>query len=643
MTILAAAFKEKGMYKAYYNGILFYDPRIDELALLNPVVELEENKAGSFSFTIMPENPAYDHIKMRKTVIEVYNDDQLVFAGVPVERTEDFYKQREIYCEGELTYLNDSIQRQAKYQNMTVRGLLEKYINHHNAQVEATKQFRVGMVTVKDNNDSLYRFTNMQSTMMELKEDFVDDLGGFFRIRHVNGVKYIDYLDDSQNTNRQIIKLGKNLIDYSSNIDSSEIATAIIPLGKKLETAAVEGLETRLDIKSVNNGLDYVHSSEAVNEFGWIYKVVEWDDVTEAENLKKKGEQYLSDTQFENMIIEAKAVDLGWTSQEIEHFKLSDKIRVVSKPHGLDRYFRLTKQTLHLDAPEKDTITLGKNEKRTLSARNNQASYAIKKAMESITPVPDIIKQATQNATELITNAMGGFVYKTNNELYIMDTNDPDTATKVWRWNINGLGYSSTGVKGPYGLAMTMDGSIVADYITTGILNAIEINNGNGTFKVTKDGKLTATSGTIAGWNIGPSGIYKDIAVVGTSTVYRVYFQPPINNSSPEKTWVLSCQKSEDSGKTFSGIFVLYADGSAVFGKGNTQINADGSANFCNNTVKIAPSGLICGNVQTTGNMFCDASYVCQGRYGVTTQIKDGNGHILYFTGGIFTGFGADA
>lgn len=495
------------MYKAYYNGILFYDPRIDELALLNPVVELEENKAGSFSFTIMPENPAYDHIKMRKTVIEVYNDDQLVFAGIPIERTEDFYKKREIYCEGELTYLNDSIQRQAKYQNMTVRGLLETYIDYHNAQVEETKQFRVGIVTVKDNNDSLYRFTNMQSTMMELKEDLIDDLGGFFRIRHEDGEKYIDYLEDSQNTNRQIIKLGKNLIDYSSNIDSSEIATAVIPLGKKLEVAAVEGLETRLDIKSVNNGLDYVCSNEAVNEFGWIYKVVEWDDVTEAANLKKKGEKYLSDTQFENMIIEAKAVDLGWTSQEIEHFKLSDKIRVVSKPHGLDRYFRLTKQTLHLDMPEKDTITLGKNEKRTLSARNTQTSYAIKKAMESITPTSDIIKQAAQNATELITNAMGGYVYKTNNELYIMDTNNPETATKVWRWNINGLGYSSTGVKGPYGLAMTMDGSIVADYITAGTMYADRIKGGTLTLGGSSNAngllKIVDASGNVIGsWGV---------------------------------------------------------------------------------------------------------------------------------------------
>ena len=83
--------------------------------------------------------------------------------------------------------------------------------------------------SVTDNNNSLYRYTNMNSTMQELKEDLVDDLGGYFRIRHKDGVKYIDYLADSMNTNSQVIRLGENLIDFKSNIDSSEIATAIIP------------------------------------------------------------------------------------------------------------------------------------------------------------------------------------------------------------------------------------------------------------------------------------------------------------------------------------------------------------------------------------------------------------------------------
>lgn len=454
------------MYKVLCDNTLMYDPRIEELALINPVVELEENKAGSFSFKMPPEHPLYSSVKRRKSVMQVYQDDELLFSGMCIEVKEDFYKRKDIYCEGELSYLNDSVQRPNRYQDVSVRGLLEAYILNHNAQVEEEKRFTVGMVTVTDNNNSLYRYTNMNSTMQELKEDLVDDLGGYLRIRHKDGVKYIDYLADSMNTNSQVIRLGENLIDFNSNIDSSEIATAIIPLGNLLEEEIVEGLQTRLTIEEVNDGKDYVYSPEAVENFGWIYKTVTWDGVTVPSILKSKGQKYLSDIQFENMVIEAKAIDLHIVDHETERFKLSDQIRVVSKPHGLDRYFRLTKQTINICSPENDTITLGKEERLSLSAKTASANEEIKKAIEKITPASNILNQAVENATQLIANAMGGYVLKNENELLIMDTNDIETATKVWRWNINGLGYSSNGYNGPYKTALTMDGRFVASAIT---------------------------------------------------------------------------------------------------------------------------------------------------------------------------------
>ena len=475
------------MYKILVDNILMCDSRIEELALINPVVTLEENKAGSFSFKIPPNHPYYDLIQRRKSIIQVFQDDvkEPIFSGMCIEIKNDFYKQKQIYCEGELSYFNDSIQRQAKYQDVTVRGMLENLIAKHNEQVEEEKRFKVGIVTVEDSNDSLYCFTNMESTMKCLKEDLVDDLGGFFRIRHVDGIKYIDYLAGSQNTNSQIIKLGKNLLDFSSNIDSSKIATAIIPLGVRLEEAEseVEGLEKRLTIESVNGGKDFIYSQEAVDSFGWIHSVVTWDDVTTAEALKRKAEQYLSEIQFENMVIEAKAVDLHLDNSEVERFKLSDEIRVVSKSHGLDKYFRLTKMTINLNNPESNTIILGKDEKTTLSAKTNQENAEIKKAIEKFSP-NTVLNSAIANATQLIQKSMNGYITTVTNdsgtptELLIMDTPDKKTATKVWRWNINGLGYSETGYDGKYALAMTMDGSIVADRITTGTMYADRIKGG---------------------------------------------------------------------------------------------------------------------------------------------------------------------
>lgn len=466
------------MYKVLCDNVLMYDPRYEELALINPVVKLEENKAGSFLFKIIPSHPLYDAIKRRKSVIEVYQDEELIFCGVCIEEKTDFYKQKQVTCEGELAYLNDSIQRPEKYQDVTVRGLLEAFIDNHNAQVEESKQFKVGMVTVTDSNDSLYCYTNMNSTMKEIKEDLVDDLGGFLRVRHADGIRYIDYLADAMNTNAQEIRIGENLMDFTNNIDSTEIATAIIPLGATLTESKVEGLETKLTIEDVNDGLDYVYSAEAVEAYGWIFKTVEWNEVTTPEALKRKGEQYLAEIQFENMVINAKAIDLHLTDKDIETFKLSDQIRVVSPPHGLNKLFRLTKLTLNLLNPEKNTITLGKDEYVSLSAKSNQANEEIKKVIESIVPPNKIISQAVENATALITSAMGGYVVKTKNELLVMDTDSVETAQKVWRWNINGLGYSSTGYNGEYDLAMTMDGQIVADFIKAGTMYADRIKGG---------------------------------------------------------------------------------------------------------------------------------------------------------------------
>ena len=91
---------------------------------------------------------------------------------------------------------------------------------------------------------------------------------------------------------------------------------------------------------------------------------------------------------------------------------------------------------------------------------------------------------AKNNASELIKTATNGYIVLNMNEdgnpkeLLIMDTKDIDTAQKVWRWNINGLGYSHTGYNGEYGLAMTMDGRIVADFITAGTMYADRIKGG---------------------------------------------------------------------------------------------------------------------------------------------------------------------
>ena len=521
------------MYTVRLDDKKIYDARIDDLTLIEPAIELEENNAGSFSFTIQNNHPSYDDIKRRKSIIKVYEDDEIIFAGMVYEIEEDFYKNKKVYCEGELSYLNDTIQRPAEYHDMTVRGLLETYIENHNAQVEPEKQFKLGMVTVKDPNNSIYCYTNMETTLSCIKDDLLDDLGGIIRVRYMNNEKYIDYItEDDVRTNQQVIRLGENLINYTSNISSLDIATAIIPLGKRLEESPIESLDMRLDIKSVNNNLDYVSDSIAVSNFGWIYKTVVWDDVTDANTLKSKGEKYLTDSQFDNLIIEATALDMHLIDNNEMSIRLSDKIRIISKPHGLkDKYFRLTKQTINLNNPENNTITLGKEEHISLSAQTVQANNDVLKAMEKITPASTILKQAKKNASALINgNGENGYVVLHENEkgvvyeILVMDTPDINTATKIWRWNQKGLGYAnSKDANGnwEFGLAMTIDGQIVADYITTGTMNCDRLKggmiNGQYIYGGTVEGAyLKGSTGEIGGFEI-----HADNLKIGDATLQR--------------------------------------------------------------------------------------------------------------------------
>lgn len=474
------------MYRVFYNNTLIADSRIEDLAIINPVVSLKVNCAGTFTFTMPSNHPYYDLIQKKIGLIKVFRDEEQIFEGDCVRTTVDFFKQKKFECEGDLAFLNDTFLRPGRVEDLTSRQLLERYIASHNALVSAEKRFTVGQVTAHDSNDSISCYTNYNSTMTEIKEDLIDDIGGFLRVRHENNIRYLDYLASSPRTNSQIIRLGENLIDLSVGLDTEELATVIIPLGETLDTQSIPGLDERLTIKTAAAdsmhpaGTDYVYSQAAVSSFGWIEKVVEWNDVTEVSNLLSKGKKYLQETQFENLVIKAKAIDLGITSEELQKFRLLDMIRIISEPHGLDRYFMLSELNINLNNPEQDTVTLGIEEFNSLTAKSASANEKILKDIEQL-PTSNQVKSAIDNATALITGAEGGYVVIERNaqgqpiEIKIQDAlNNP---TKIWRWNQNGFGYSNDGGQ-TYGLAMTMDGSIVANYITSGTMTADRVRGG---------------------------------------------------------------------------------------------------------------------------------------------------------------------
>lgn len=484
------------MYRVLCDGLPIYDLRDENLVLIDPKLDLEVNKAGSFSFKMPPQHPQYELPQKMLSCIQVFQDDEEVFNGRITECKIDFYNRKHFTCEGQLAYLNDSIQRPAEYHDMTVRGYLESLIASHNKQVSKDKQFKVGIVTVTDSNDSLYRYTNYNSTMKEIKEDLIDDLGGYLRVRNVNETAYLDYISDYDNVSTQSIEFGENLLDFSRNTDVSDIATVFIPLGAKLEESPIAALEQRLTIESVNNGSDSLVNLDAVKKFGYITKTITWDEVTTPRMLLYKANKYIADYQWDSMTLEVKAVDMHWTDADIEQFKLGDKIKAHSSLHGLDRYFTLSKMSIQLNNLSSSKFTLGTVIDRTITTRQQSISNTASNAVETI-PVPSaIVKQAVDQATALITAATHGHVVTTADEQLIMDTNDVNTARKVWRWNLNGLGYSSTGYNGTYKTAITMDGQIVGERLVGGSVSAekLDITYRNQVIKEIADAEESARS-----------------------------------------------------------------------------------------------------------------------------------------------------
>lgn len=469
------------MYRVYCNNSPLYDLRDEDLVLISPIVKIGENTAGSFEFSILPKHPHYEEVNELTSVITAYDGDEEIFCGRVVEITKDLYNRKKVICEGELAYFNDSIQRPARYQGLTVRGYLETLVNIHNQQVKnqgIDKTFKVGAVTVQDKNDYIYKYTNWESTLEVIKTDLLKTYGGYLRIRKENGVRYLDYLTDYPNTNTQVIEFGSNLLDFTHDMVASDIVTAVIPLGARLEDVTeVEGLDAYLTIKDVNGGVDYVYSQEAVKSYGWIFKTVKWDDVHVADNLLKKGKEYLTDIQFAQITLTVSAVDLHMLHVDMERIKVLDEIRVTSSPNGLDRFFPVSEMTIYLDKPSNNKLTLGTSySKNSLSTKTESNMTSIKDKIDSLPNKSEILEEARENASQLIHSATNGHVVTTADEQLIMDTADKKTARKLWRWNLNGLGYSKTGYNGTYDTAITMDGQIVGERLIGGSVTADKLS-----------------------------------------------------------------------------------------------------------------------------------------------------------------------
>ena len=221
------------MYKMKADGVVFYDPSSDDTALhvLYPRAKYELNRAGSLKFTMLPGNVVYDKLQKMKTIVTLEQDGEVIFTGRVLETTTDLYNQKEVYCEGELAYLLDSLVRPYTFTGKAA-DLFKQIVTTHNEQVEGYKQFQVGIITAVDDEDDVdTESEDYSSAMAEMRRMLIGPFGGYLRIRTSDGVRYLDYIEEYTDESKQPIEFGVNLVDLQDKFEADDVCSVLIPIG----------------------------------------------------------------------------------------------------------------------------------------------------------------------------------------------------------------------------------------------------------------------------------------------------------------------------------------------------------------------------------------------------------------------------
>lgn len=459
------------------------------------------NAVDSFSFIIYPNNAGYDLLKPLTTSVKVYDEstDKDIFIGRVLKCPDSMDERglicRKVTCEGRLGWLYDSVQPYVEYKMVGISTVLSSFLSKHNSQVGADKRIELGQVTVTASNNYTYT-ANWDKTMNVIADKLIGKFGGEIQLRDKGGKVYLDYLENIGHGTDTTIELAVNLKIISREVDETAVITRLYPLGAKLTDS-----EKRLTIGAVNGGKDYIEDSSLIAKYGVISGPQIWDDITLASNLLSKGKEYLKSVNRAKVQYQITALDLSRIDRHIEQFELGCWYRVKNSLMGIDEDLRIVGISIDLDNPQASQLTFG-DQFETLSGFMTAKTQSLQSAIDnSEFRNRQVIDSKIENATKLITGAEGGHVILDPSEkpqrILIMDTADINTCKACIQLNKNGLGFwkSSDGGSaktGPYTNAWTIDGNLVASFITALTLTGLKINNGSGTFSVSEDGTVVA-------------------------------------------------------------------------------------------------------------------------------------------------------
>lgn len=366
-------------------GKVIHSPFPNGLKLSNASIDLVVEGIPSMDFVINPSNPAWGKVKPLKTLIKVIDtkNNKVVFDGRVLKPTDkmnsDGMFHIEYTCEGKLAYLNDSSQRHGEYHDITIRDFFEVMINSHNSQVEPHKQFKIGNVTVTNPTDNVYRYLGYEKTYASIKDKLIDRLGGYLVIRDETDGMYIDYLESVGEVKNTPIRLRTNLQDMQRETDPLNIITRLVPLGTRIESEdeeATDASQARITIADVNNEIDYLDDTALQDEFGIIEGSVVYDDITQPNILKTRGQQYLNAQKAARVSYDVTPVDLSLIDASFESFECGNWHNVINPVFAIDEPLQIIGKSIDIANPQSSKLTIGEKY-RTLTEYQRESNKSL--------------------------------------------------------------------------------------------------------------------------------------------------------------------------------------------------------------------------------------------------------------------------
>lgn len=336
------------------------------------------------------------------------------------------------------------------------------------------------------NKTSIADVVSVRKALGGVEGSILDTWGGEY---HFDNYR-IELLKARGADNGVTIEYGKNLIDAKQERNIANIVTAIFPYAKYTPEGKENEVYVSLKEKTLVHAgaADYAYKHCEIVDFS-----SEWESgtiITE-DMLRAKAEAYLEKISTEpDVNITLSYAQLKKTKdykniQVMENVALCDTVTVRINKLQIEAIAKIVKAKYDSLKERYDTMEIGSvrtNLTKQLTATQQEVTESIKKNQTRAEQIKKQIEQTIVDVTAAITGNSGGYVVlypeKNPQEIYILDRPELSKAKNVWRWNLAGLGHSSTGVNGKFTTAITADGQIVANFITAGELTGAILKAG---------------------------------------------------------------------------------------------------------------------------------------------------------------------